>query len=120
MKPKIRGTAFGHITVEGEKIPHDIVINLEGEIKKRKKKLSKRVYGTSHTISREEIEQVYEKGAAWLIVGTGQFNSVRLSPEAEAYLREQRCDVRLLPTPEAVHAWNEASGKGIALFHVTC
>ena len=36
MKPHIDGTKFGSITVEGETYDHDIVIQLDGEVKKRK------------------------------------------------------------------------------------
>ena len=57
MKPGISDTGFGYITIEGSTIEHDIVIRLSGEIKKRKKKLSKAVYGTSHTVSLEEAKQ---------------------------------------------------------------
>jgi len=120
MRPHIDASEFGSITVDGQVYDHDIVIRLNGQVKKRKKKLSKRVYGTSHTISRDEAEQIYERGAEWLIIGTGQYDTVRLSPEAEAFFAEARCQVRLLATPRALAAWNEAHGKGIGLFHVTC
>lgn len=91
-------------------------------MKKRKKKLSKAVYGTSHTISLEEAEYVCAQGAGAerLIVGSGQYGNVELSPEAAAYLERQRCRVVLLPTPEVIDVWNEAEGSAIGLFHVTC
>ena len=49
MKPAIDETDFGYIVIEGARIEHDVLIRLSGAIKKRKKKLSKAVYGTSHT-----------------------------------------------------------------------
>ena len=54
MKPKIEATSFGSITIDGQKFKKDVVIRLDGSVKKRKKKLSKRIYGTSHTISLDE------------------------------------------------------------------
>ena len=54
MKPTIDGTKFGSITVAGETLEWDIMIRLSGKVKKRKKKLSKAVYGTSHTSSLDE------------------------------------------------------------------
>ena len=48
MKPTIDGTEFGSITISGELYEHDVLIRLSGKVKKRKKKLSKAVYGTSH------------------------------------------------------------------------
>lgn len=120
MKPTIDATKFGSITIEGEKIEHDIVIRLNGDVEKRKKKLSKALYGTSHVISLDEAKHVYEDGAEHLIVGTGQSGLVTLSEEAADYFRRKTCNVELLPTPEALKAWNEAQGAVIGLFHVTC
>jgi hypothetical protein len=120
MKPHIDKTRFGSVTIAGERFDHDVIIRRDGRVEKRKKKLSKSLYGTSHIISRAEAEHVYEDGAARLILGAGQYGSVKLSDEAAAYLREQGCEVVLLPMADAIWAWNEAEGQVIGLFHVTC
>jgi hypothetical protein len=120
MEPTIDRTMFGSITIEGEQIKGDVIIRLSGKVKKRKKKLSKAVYGTSHTISLDEAMHVYQKGAERLIVGTGQYGLVELSDEAAAYFEKKRCQVDLLRMKKAIKAWNEAEGAVIALFHVTC
>jgi hypothetical protein len=117
---RIDSTTFGSITVGGMVFEHDVLIRLHGQVEKRKKKLSKAVYGTSHTISLDEAKHVYEKGAQRLIVGTGQYGLVALSDEAADYFRRKGCQVELSPTPEAIQAWNEAKGAVIGLFHVTC
>ena len=120
MKPHIDGTAFGSITIEGERHERDVIIRLNGAVKKRKKKLSKKVYGTSHTISLDEAEHVYQTGARRLIVGTGQYGQVQLSPKASRFLGDRGCEVELLPTSDAIKVWNQAEGPLIGLFHVTC
>ena len=120
MEPIINKTSFGSITVDGNQFNHDILINLEGQITKRKKKLSKQVYGTSHILSIAEAEHVYQEGAEKLIFGGGQFDQCKLSEEAEAFFKEKNCKVNILPTEEAIDAWNEAKGKVIGLFHITC
>ncbi len=120
MKPYIDGTAFGSITVAHEEHEHDVIIRLNGEVEKRKKKLSKALYGTSHIVSLAEAQYVYERGAQRLIVGTGQGGNVTLSHEAANYFNHMQCEVQLLPTPKAIHAWNEAEGAVIGLFHITC
>jgi hypothetical protein len=51
MKPTINSTRLGSITIEEEKYKNDVLIRLGGEVVKRKKKLSKAIYGTSHVIS---------------------------------------------------------------------
>jgi hypothetical protein len=120
MKPKIEATTFGSITIDGRQIENDVVLRLDGSVKKRKKKLSKKVYGTSHTISLDEAKYVYEKGAELLIIGAGQYDLVRLSDEAEEYFQKRGCRVKLMATPKAIRAWNKAEGKVVGLFHVTC
>jgi hypothetical protein len=85
-----------------------------------KKKLSKAVYGTSHTISLDEAKHVYQKGTEELIIGAGQDGNVVLSDEAATYFERKRCQVKLLPTPGAIRIWNKTDGAVIGLFHVTC
>ena len=117
---KIDGTEFGSITIDGETYPNDVLIRLSGEIRKRKKKLSKKHYGTSHIMSLEEAEFVYEKGCHLLIVGTGQNGTLRLSPEAAEFFAGKGCKVLAEPTPRAIAVYNQAKGDRIGLFHVTC
>lgn len=120
MQPHIDDTAFGSITIAGERIDHDVLIRLDGEVVKRKKKLSKAVYGSSHTVSLAEAEYVFETSAERLIVGSGQYGMVMLSPEATDFLAQQGVAVELLPTPQAVARWNAVQGRVVGLFHVTC
>ena len=120
MKPHIDQTNFGSITIEGSGFEHDVIIGMDGEVKKRQKKLSKAIYGTSHMISLDEAIHVYQAGAERLIIGTGQAGMVGLSDEAADYFQRQKCSVEMLPTPQAIRAWNEAEGTIIGLFHVTC
>ena len=90
---EIENTAFGTITMDGKTYKHDVVVRLPGEVVKRKKKLSKKYYGTSHILSKDEAKFVFEKGCEQLIVGSGQIGNVRLSPEAEAYFAKKNCKV---------------------------
>jgi hypothetical protein len=74
----------------------------------------------------DEAKHVYEEGAERLIIGTGQFDLVRLSEEAQAYLEKHNCRTELAATPDAIGIWNKAQGvegdlpRVIGLFHVTC
>lgn len=120
MNPKINGTSFGSITVDGSAYEHDILITLEGKIKKRKKKLSKMVYGSSHRISLDEIRYCYQDRAEAMVIGSGQHGVAEISEEAKEFLQERNCRVILKPTPEAIQAWNTSGGKWIGLFHITC
>jgi hypothetical protein len=120
MKPKINSTSFGSITVKGKIYENDILIRRSGQIEKRKKKLSKEVYGTSHKISLAEAKHIYEKGAEKIIIGTGQIGYVELSKKAKKFFEEKDVEARLRRTPKAIKLWNKSKGRVIAMFHVTC
>ncbi len=120
MKPKIDSTKFGSITIKGEKYTHDVLIRMNGEVKKRKKKLSKAVFGTSHIVSFDEAKHLYEKGARKIIIGSGQSGLVKLSEEAEEFFSRKKCKVSILPTEEAIKSWNDSEKKTVGMFHITC
>ncbi|MCK4893018.1 MAG: hypothetical protein KAT07_03575 [Calditrichia bacterium] len=120
MKPHIDSTSFGSISVNQKILDYDIVLCWKEDVKKRKKKLSKQIHGTSHILSREEAKHIYQKGTERVIIGSGQYGALKLSEEADQYFKKKECPVTLLPTPEAIEVWNTATGKVVGLFHVTC
>ena len=120
MKPKINSTVFGSITVKRKTFEHDIIIRKNGQVEKRRKKLSKEIYGTSHKISLAEARYIFEKGIEKIIIGTGQTGYVKLSKKAKKFFEKKECKVKLLPTPEAIKLWNRSKGHAVAMFHVTC
>ncbi|MDI4236788.1 MTH938/NDUFAF3 family protein [Bradyrhizobium sp. Arg237L] len=117
---KIDSTTFGAITIEGTTYQYDVVVRLSGEVVKRKKKLSKNLYGTSHVLSKDEAKFLFEKGCNQVVIGSGQMGNVHLSPQAEAYFERKGCEVLLRPTPEAIRMFNRSHARRIGLFHVTC
>src|SRR6267378_1674423 len=76
---EIERTTFGTITIDGKTYEHDVIIRLSGEVVRRKKKLSKKYYGTSHVLSKDEAKFVFENGCEQLILGSGQMDNVHLS-----------------------------------------
>lgn len=120
MAVTIEETSFGSITIDGRTYEYDVIVHLSEEVKKRKKKLSKRIYGTSHIVSLDEAKYIYEKGCEVIIIGSGQYDTLHLSPEAEAYFEKKGCKVILQGTPTAIQTFNQTKGKKIGVFHVTC
>ena len=59
----IESTRFGAITIDGKTYEHDVVVRLSGEVVKRKKKLSKKLYGTSHVLSEDEAKYLSRRDA---------------------------------------------------------
>jgi len=120
MNPTINNTTFGSIEVDGTVYNHDIIIRSNGQVEKRKKKLSKAVYGTSHTVSLEEIEHTYDTGVQKIIIGNGQYGALKLSDKACEFLQSRNCEILMKETQEAVKFWNKEESKSIGLFHLTC
>jgi len=116
----IEDTKFGSITIDGKTYEYDVIVRLSGKVEKRKKKLSKEQYGTSHIISKDEAKFIFEDGCNLLIVGAGQEGNVHLSPEASDYFNNKGCKVLVQPTPEAIRSFNQSHEKKIGLMHVTC
>jgi hypothetical protein len=120
MKPVIDYTEFGCISIDGQRYEHDVVIRLDGTVEKRKKKLSKEMYGTSHRVSLDEARQIYEKGAERMVVGSGQYDQVTFSEEAIRFLTDQGCLLIVLPTQDAIKYWNKSDQPACGMFHTTC
>ena len=60
----IDATTCGAITINGKTYDHDVIIRLSGAVEKRRKRLSKEMYGTSHIVSKAEAKFVFEDGCA--------------------------------------------------------
>jgi hypothetical protein len=70
---KIENTTFGTITMDGKTYEHDVLIRLSDEVVKRKKKLSKKYYGTSHVLSKEEAKFVSQRDATSLLLARAKW-----------------------------------------------
>jgi hypothetical protein len=120
MSPIAEKTDFGSITIDGETYSRDIIIRRDGAIKKRKKKLSSKKYGTAHKVSRKEAKFIFERGVRNVIFGTGQEDSVRLSRPAQRYFDKHEVHCILEPTPIAIATFNQLPDPKVGVFHVTC
>ncbi len=84
----IEQNRFGAITTAGKARAHDVLIRLSEDIKNRRQQLSKRVSGISHILPMDETKYTSEKGCAVIIDGSGQHDSLRLSPKADTYFKK--------------------------------
>ncbi|MGI5819946.1 MAG: ROK family protein [Armatimonadota bacterium] len=118
--PRIDSVAFGSVTVDGDRLDHDIHIRADGTLKRRKKKWARTDWGTSHIIGPRELKKALKKGPESLIIGEGFDGMVRLADEGREMLEQRGVRWRILPTPDAVEAWNDAEGRRALILHVTC
>lgn len=118
--PQIDHVSFGQVTIEGETRTHDVYIRASGKVKKRRKKLAKELYGTSHIIGPEELEKVCKGDPEVLFIGAGMSGTAELSDEGRRYLAERSIKCEVLTTPKAVEAYNCSGQRKAMLIHVTC
>ncbi len=122
----IEDTSFGEIIVDGEKYDHDIVIS-PSQIERRKKWITKNKHVTSHTLTREEMEEYLKNievdRVEIAIIGTGQYGKLGLLEDTRELLEEKEIEPVERKTPEAAKRFNESEKpreKKLGIFHVTC
>jgi hypothetical protein len=109
----------GHITVEGEKYAHDIVIK-GGRIARRDKgpsKGTKGKYGHTPLTAAEAIPW----GGKRLIVGTGTSGRLSIAPDVYAEAERRGIEIVALPTREACLLLADLDPRDVfAILHATC
>ena len=118
--PKLKAPGFGRVVVGGETWERDLYIRADGRVEKRRKKLAKEAYGTSHVIGPAELAKVCKGGPETLVIARGYNGAAHLAPEGETWLQEQGIAVVILPTPAAAEHYNSLPGRKAILVHVTC
>ena len=111
---------FGSIVLDGKKYSRDVFLFPDGGIRKRKGGFWK---FDSHSIRREEIEELVKSTPDVLIVGTGTDGAAKLNQDADAFLKGSEVESVVIPSQEAVDKFNELSAQGkhpAALIHITC
>ncbi len=109
--------SFGSIRIDGVSYDHDVVID-RGEVRKRKKKASKKFREAfGHTpLSLEE-------GIPWkcrrLVVGTGA-GALPVMKEVKTEAQRRKVELLILPTAEAIEELQRRPDGSNAILHVTC
>jgi hypothetical protein len=113
-------TGFGWIEIGDQVYEHDIIVHIDGSITKRQKKVSKPLKAVYEHIplSGEELVFLAEELPVQVFIGTGQYGSLPLTPEAKIVLA--RYQSVILPTPEVLREMKRSPGSYVAILHVTC
>jgi len=118
--PVIQSIEFGRITIDGETYTRDLYIHADGTIKKRKKKLARELYGTSHSVGPEELKKFRKRNPEILIIGSGHQGALELTKEGRKFLENARIDFEILPSSKAVRFYNASGKRKSLLIHLTC
>jgi hypothetical protein len=116
---RIEKFSFGSIQIDGETYEHDVVID-QGEIKKRKKKPSKKFRDKfGHTPL--SIEEKIPWKCRQLIIGNGFSGALPVMDAVKRKAEKRGVELIILPTPKAVERLNkESTDDTNAVIHVTC
>jgi hypothetical protein len=110
--------SFGSIRIDGITYEHDVMID-RGQIRKRKKKLSKRFreeFGHTPLSAEEEIPWRCRR----LVVGTGVYGRLPVMKEVQLEAERRKIELGILPTAQAIDALKQDLEEANAILHVTC
>ena len=114
---KFEQFSFGQIRIDGVEYGHDIVID-RGEIRKRKKKPSKKFrdsFGHTPLSLEEEIPWKCRR----LVVGTGS-GALPVMDGVRREAERRKVELIILPTEEAMDLLKRCAESTNDILHVTC
>jgi hypothetical protein len=110
--------SFGSIKIDKITYEHDVVID-RGEIRKRKKKPSKKFReNLSHTPLSAEEEIPWK--CRRLVIGTGAYGNLPVMKEVKLEAERRKIELLILPTTQAIEALKQDPDETNAILHVTC
>jgi hypothetical protein len=109
--------SFGSISIDGTTYEHDVVID-RGEIRKRKKKPSKK-YREKFGHTPLSIEEDIPWKCRRLVIGTGA-GALPVMEEVKQEAHRREVELTIVPTVEAIKTLQENPAHTNAILHVTC
>jgi hypothetical protein len=110
--------SFGSIEIGDAIYEHDVVIDRR-EIRKRKKKPSKRFqeeFGHTPLSVEEDIPWKCKQ----LVIGTGAYGRLPVMEEVKREARRRHVELLILPTAETIERLGQNARDTNAILHVTC
>jgi hypothetical protein len=109
--------SFGSIRVDGVTYEHDVVID-HGQIRKRKKKASKK-YRDQFGHTPVSVEEELPWDCRRLVIGTGT-GALPVMDEVRREADRRHVTLSILPTAEAIEELKQHPRDANAILHVTC
>jgi hypothetical protein len=115
---RFQSFSFGSIRIDGVTFEHDVVID-QGEIRKRKKKSSKRFRGDfGHTPL--SVEEEIPWTCRTLVIGTGMNGALPVMDEVKKEAARRNVELIILRTAQAIEKLKSNPENTNAILHVTC
>ncbi len=115
---RIEDFSFGSIRIDGVTYDHDVVID-RGEVRRRKKKASKKFreeFGHTPLSIEEKIPWKCRR----LVIGTGAGGGLPVMTEIKLEAERRKIELLILPTAQALEVLKQRSEETNAVLHVTC
>jgi len=106
---------FGQIVVAGAKYTSDIILLPQRVMPGWRRR-------EGHVLSPEDLTEVVQERPDLLIVGTGSYGLVKVTPEARQHLEANNIELIVEDTSAACQTYNRLCGtkKVAAALHLTC
>jgi hypothetical protein len=106
---------FGRIVVDGNAFTTDVIIFPDRVMDEWWRK-------DGHVLHVEDVELIVKEKPEVLIVGTGKYGVMRVSPQTREYIESKGIELIIEPTEKACEIYNEISQdkKVVAALHLTC
>ena len=114
---KFQQFSFGQIRIDGIEYSYDVVID-QGEIRRRKKKPSKK-FGDSFGHTPLSLEEEIPWKCRRLVVGTGT-GALPVMDEVRREAERRKVELVILPTEKAIVFLKRHEEDTNAILHVTC
>ena len=114
---RIEKFSFGSIRIDGITYEHDVVID-RGEVRKRKKKPSRRFRDDfGHTPL--SIEEQIPWHCRRLVIGTGT-GALPVMEQVQREAERRKIELVIVPTARAIELLERESADTNAILHITC
>jgi hypothetical protein len=115
VKPRIDAYRFGRIEINGQVYHQDVII-----LPDRVLPNWWRVEG--HSLSYEDLQQVFSCNPRILVVGLGSYSRINVPDGTRKEIEEAGIELITLPTGEACETYNQLSDEEhvVAALHLTC
>jgi hypothetical protein len=109
--------SFGSIRIDGTTYEFDVVVD-RGQVRKRKKKPSKK-FGGAFGHTPVSIEEALPWKCRRLVIGTGT-GALPVMAEVKREAQRRKIKLVILPTADAIEELKQRPDETNAILHITC
>ena len=117
--PEVGPVEAGEAVVGDVAYQADILVRVDGSVRKRKGKKAAETADDANVIGIEDMTRACRGGPDFVVIGAGMNGRAKLTPEAAAYAALRGIVVNTYKSPKAATVFNETTGRKALLLKVT-